>query len=70
MLDRYATHSGRDLSEMGFYLGLAYFKLAVILEGIHYRYIQGQTVGVGFGTVGAIVEPLIEAGLTAMKERH
>ena len=28
-----------------FHLGLAYFKLAVILEGIHYRYTQGQTVG-------------------------
>ncbi len=33
---------------MGFHLGLAYFKLAVILEGIHYRYLQGQTVGEGF----------------------
>lgn len=68
MLNRYADRSGRDLSAMGFYLGLAHFKLAVILEGIHYRYAQGQTVGAGFDTVGAIVEPLIVAGLTSMKE--
>ena len=70
MLNRYAHRSGRDLSAMGFYLGLAHFKLAVILEGIHYRYAQGQTVGAGFDTVGAMVEPLIVAGLTSMKEHN
>ena len=64
----YAETSGRDLSDMGFYLGLAYFKLAVILEGIHYRYTQGQTVGAGFDTVGNAVEPLIAAGITSLKE--
>jgi len=68
MVNLYAARSRRDLSTMGFYLGLGYFKLAVILEGIHYRYGQGQTVGAGFETVGAIVEPLVAAGLTAMKE--
>jgi aminoglycoside phosphotransferase (APT) family kinase protein len=70
MLSRYADQSRRDLSAMGFYLGLAYFKLAVILEGIHYRFTHGQTVGAGFDTVGAIVEPLIATGLTSMKEHH
>jgi len=70
ILNRYADRSGRDLSAMGFYLGLAHFKLAVILEGIHYRYAHGQTVGAGFDTVGAIVEPLLAAGLTSMKENH
>jgi hypothetical protein len=55
------------------FYGLAYFKLAVILEGIHYRYTHGQTVGVGFDTVdtvGTVVEPLIEAGLTSLKESN
>ena len=68
ILGRYADRSDRDLSVMGFYLGLAYFKLAVTLEGIHYRHTQGQTVGVGFDTVGTVVEPLIEAGRTSLKE--
>jgi aminoglycoside phosphotransferase (APT) family kinase protein len=68
MLDVYAAGSGRDLSQIGFYLGLAHFKLAVILEGIHYRYTQGQTVGAGFDTIGAVVEPLIDAGITSLKE--
>ena len=42
----------------------------MILEGIHYRHAHGQTVGAGFDTVGAIVEPLVEAGLASIKERH
>lgn len=67
-LQQYAEVSGRDLSELGFHLGLAHFKLAVICEGIHYRYLQGQTVGPGFDQMGAATEPLIAAGLKAMKE--
>jgi aminoglycoside phosphotransferase (APT) family kinase protein len=63
MLGRYAERSGRDLSAMSFYVALAYFKLAVVLEGIHYRYTQGKTVGAGFEDVGRMVEPLVSAGL-------
>jgi aminoglycoside phosphotransferase (APT) family kinase protein len=66
ILARYAAGSGRELADLGFHLGLAYFKLAVILEGIHYRYTQGQTVGEGFATIGAVVEPLVQAGLATM----
>lgn len=63
---RYAERSGRDLSSIGFYVALACFKLAVISEGIHYRYLHGQTVGEGFGAVGAAVEPLLRSGLAAL----
>ncbi len=68
VLRQYAADSGRDLSNLGFYLALASFKAAVILEGIHYRYVHGQTVGAGFEEIGALVEPLVAAGLTAIKE--
>ncbi|KAA1427827.1 phosphotransferase family protein [Nocardioides antri] len=68
ILARYATHSDRDLSGLGFYLGLASYKLAAILEGIHYRHLQGQTVGPGFESIGPAVHPLLDAGLTALKE--
>jgi len=67
---RYAATSDRDLSRFGFYLGLAAFKLAAILEGIHYRFLAGQTVGDGFGTVGAAVPPLLDFGLAALKENR
>jgi aminoglycoside phosphotransferase (APT) family kinase protein len=65
-LARYAAASGRDLGDMGFHLGLAYFKLAVILEGIHYRFLEGATVGEGFDQIGAGFDPLIAAGLDAL----
>ncbi|MDQ4085135.1 MAG: phosphotransferase family protein [Actinomycetota bacterium] len=68
MVDRYALGSDRDLSAMSFYVALAYFKLGVILEGIHYRYTQGQTVGAGFEQVGAMVGPIVEAGQRALEE--
>ena len=68
ILARYDAASGRDLSRIGFYLGLAAYKLAAILEGIHYRYLHGQTVGEGFDTIGDAIHPLLDAGLSALKE--
>jgi aminoglycoside phosphotransferase (APT) family kinase protein len=68
LLGQYAEGSGRDLSDLGFYIALASFKAAVILEGIHYRYVHGQTVGEGFEEIGTLVEPLIASGLTAIRE--
>ena len=67
VLDLYAARSGRDLSDLGFYIALASFKAAVILEGIHFRYVHGQTVGEGFEQIGTMVEPLVAAGLAAMQ---
>ena len=67
VLERYAKKSGRDLSDMGYYLALSFFKLAVILEGIHFRYTQGKTVGEGFAGIGDLVVPLIEAGLVSAR---
>jgi aminoglycoside phosphotransferase (APT) family kinase protein len=68
IIARYAAYSERDMSRFGFYLGLAAFKLAGILEGVHYRYLQGHTVGEGFADIGNVVHPLLDAGLTALKE--
>ncbi|MGJ9413113.1 phosphotransferase family protein [Aeromicrobium sp. CF4.19] len=65
LLARYAERSGRDVSDIDFHLALAFFKLAVILEGIHYRHAHGQTLGEGFAGIGDLIEPLIQAGLRA-----
>ncbi|MGI5486357.1 phosphotransferase family protein [Microtetraspora malaysiensis] len=59
----YADASGRDISRLGWYVGLACFKLAVIAEGIHFRYTKGLTVGEGFAEVGDQVAPLVARGL-------
>ncbi len=65
VLSRYAERSGRDVSDIDFHLALAFFKLAVILEGIHYRHSHGQTLGAGFDGIGDLIVPLIQAGLRA-----
>lgn len=67
VLARYAAGSGRDVSDIGFHLSLAFFKLAVILEGIHFRHSQGQTVGSGFEGIGDMIAPLIHAGRAASR---
>jgi aminoglycoside phosphotransferase (APT) family kinase protein len=48
---RYAERSGRDLSELDFYVALGYWKLAIILEGVYARYTAG-----GYGKVNEGVE--------------
>jgi aminoglycoside phosphotransferase (APT) family kinase protein len=61
--DRYAERSGRDLSELDFYVALGCWKLAVILEGVYARYAAGQygSADEGFREFGRIVGRLAEA---------
>jgi aminoglycoside phosphotransferase (APT) family kinase protein len=68
LVRRYAERTGRDVSHLGFYLGLAAYKLAAILEGIHYRHIRGQTVGPGFDGLSERVDVLLDVGLAAIQE--
>ena len=39
---RYAERSGRDLSQLPFYIAFGYWKLACILEGVYARYVGGN----------------------------
>ena len=66
LVERYAARSGRDVSDIAWYTAFAFFKLAVILEGIHYRYALGQTVGAGFDRIGTLVPVFIERGHAAL----
>ncbi len=60
---RYEERSRRDLSNLDFYIVLAHFKLAVILENMHARFLAGGTVGPGFEVIGQQVLVLARAGL-------
>jgi aminoglycoside phosphotransferase (APT) family kinase protein len=42
LMQRYAERSGRDLGQLDFYVALARWKLAIILEGVYSRYAAGQ----------------------------
>ncbi|MFI8939850.1 phosphotransferase family protein [Streptomyces syringium] len=68
IVERYAARSGRDVSALPWYTAFAYFKLAVILEGIHYRYTLGQTLGPGFDRIGQLVPLFVEGGLTTLRK--
>src|SRR5215218_9691098 len=59
IIDRYAEQSGRDLSEMHWYVVFGYFKLAGILQQIYARYKNGQTTDERFATFGDRVRTLI-----------
>jgi aminoglycoside phosphotransferase (APT) family kinase protein len=60
---RYAERSGRDLSDLGYYLALGYWKLAIILEGVYARSLGGGygEVGEGIHAFKQLVERLAEA---------
>jgi aminoglycoside phosphotransferase (APT) family kinase protein len=64
---RYAERSGRDLSELDFYVALGYWKLAIILEGVYARYAAGQygKVDPGIQHFAKVVENLAEAAAEA-----
>ncbi len=59
IIDRYAEESGRDLSEMHWYVVFGYFKLAGILQQIFARWKNGQTSDERFATFGDRVRTLI-----------
>jgi aminoglycoside phosphotransferase (APT) family kinase protein len=62
LVDRYAARGGAPAGALDWYVAFAYFKLAVILEGIYCRHVQGLTVGAGFDDIGAAVPELFTRG--------
>ena len=69
MVARYAAGSARDCAQLDWYVGFGFFKLAVVAEGIHHRYLKGKTVGAGFSHFGAAVPTLLDAALEALAKR-
>lgn len=66
LLERYRLATGFDLSGFDWFRAFAFFKMAVILEGIHSRFVRGETVGEGFESIGDMVLPLAERGLATL----
>jgi len=65
---RYAELTGTDTADIAYYLAFGHFKLAVVLEGIHARYLQNATVGEGFETIGASVPLLVDRANRVLDE--
>jgi len=60
ILDLYQEKTGLDTSDFTFYLVYGYWRVAVILQQIYYRYFQGQTQDERFKTFGIATQHLGE----------
>ncbi len=69
LVARYAERSGRDVTQLDFFVALAYWKLAAILEGVYARYSAGAygETSDEFRSFGKIVEQLAGAALDAAR---
>ena len=63
IVDRYAAASGTDLTYLDWYEVFASYKLAIIVAGIHARYLMGMTRGDGFDHMGALVGGLADGAI-------
>ncbi|KQZ89674.1 hypothetical protein ASD62_10525 [Phycicoccus sp. Root563] len=63
---RYAAVTGRDVSGLDYYRAFTDFRLAVILEGVHARYLAGKSMGEGYDRVGASVPLLVDRALSRL----
>jgi aminoglycoside phosphotransferase (APT) family kinase protein len=69
-IEEYARKSGRDVNHIHFYLSFAYFKLAVIVQQIYYRFKMGQTRDSRFSQFDRFAKSLITLGNQAAFDRQ
>ncbi|MEA2312877.1 MAG: hypothetical protein QOE28_2845 [Solirubrobacteraceae bacterium] len=62
LIGRYAASTGFDVSDIGWYQAFAFFKLAVVCQGIAARAAGGAMLGSGFDDAQRLVAPLVAAG--------
>jgi aminoglycoside phosphotransferase (APT) family kinase protein len=62
IVESYARITGFDVSDLQWYRAFAYFKLAVVCQGIAARAAGGSMLGSGFEEAQGLVAPLVHAG--------
>jgi len=65
LIDRYATRSGRDLGDLGWYHVFARWKLAIVLEGTYAKHLRGESRNPSHAFFGQAADRLL-ASATAM----
>jgi aminoglycoside phosphotransferase (APT) family kinase protein len=58
IIQRYAETTGRDVSHINFYEAFARFKVAVVIQQIYFRFVQGQTKDERFRNLDVLVKEL------------
>jgi aminoglycoside phosphotransferase (APT) family kinase protein len=60
LVDRYAERTGRDVSGVLFHYVFGLFKIAVIVQQIHARYVRGSTQDARFARLSQLVDVLAD----------
>jgi aminoglycoside phosphotransferase (APT) family kinase protein len=58
LIEAYAEASGRDVAEIGYWVAFAYWKIAIIVEGVYRRWLNNPENGADAGTLGPAVARL------------
>jgi len=66
LADTYARASGRDLAGIGYWVAFAYWKIAIIVEGVYRRWLNDPTNGADAGTLRPAVGRLAENARAAL----
>ncbi len=69
LMHRYASASGRDLTDIWYYEVFGLYKLAVVLQQIYYRFYVGQTSDQRFADFSRRVRGLAESAVLVMETR-
>lgn len=70
LVDRYASRTGRDVSDIDYYVAFSCWRLAVISEGVYARYLHGAMgaqTGIDLSIMKAGPEGLAERALEAVR---
>jgi aminoglycoside phosphotransferase (APT) family kinase protein len=68
LMEWYAAGSGTSLDRLAWYAAFGHYKLAIISEGIHARFLAGETVGDDFEEIGAQVPDLVDRAWAQLEE--
>jgi aminoglycoside phosphotransferase (APT) family kinase protein len=66
LAEAYASASGRELGDLGFWVALAYWKIAIIVEGVYRRWLNDPANGSDAGTLRPAVDRLAHRARAAL----
>ena len=69
LVERYGARTGRDVSRLPFYETFALFKIAVVVQQIYFRFLNGQTSDPRFAGLGDRVTYLARRAATSLQGR-
>jgi aminoglycoside phosphotransferase (APT) family kinase protein len=58
LAETYASASGRDLADVDYWVAFAYWKIAIIVEGVYRRWLNNPANGAQAETLGSAVARL------------